>query len=192
MLSEALLVFVFLGLFSPGPNVILLTASGARFGFTATVPHLLGVALGVGVVAGVTGFGLGTLLLAYPTLQLALKITAFLWMLWMAWGMWQANPARSTATDRPFTFTEAVLFQAVNPKIWAVALSATSFVATLPPVDQATALALTFSGVNLCVCLFWTKAGSMLSKLLASPRAWQIFMRIMALALAFFSLTVFL
>ncbi|MEO1541882.1 MAG: LysE family translocator, partial [Pseudomonadota bacterium] len=72
----ALLAFVFAGLFSPGPNVVLLTASGARFGFRRTVPHVLGVAGGVGITAGLTGLGLGAVLLAYPSVTFAFKLVA--------------------------------------------------------------------------------------------------------------------
>ncbi len=185
--------FVFFGLFSPGPNVILLTASGARFGFRPTVPHILGVALGVGIIAGVTGFGLGALLLRFPALTLILKVVACGWILWMAYNLWFSDPSkRKASADRPFTFMQAVLFQWVNPKIWAVALSATAYVTTLPPLAQASHLALTFSTINLGVCLFWTWAGSLLSILLSNPIAWRIFMRIMAVSLAGFSLAVFL
>ena len=184
--------FVFFGLFSPGPNVILLTTSGARFGFTPTIPHILGVAIGVGITAGITGLGIGAILNAQPALTLVLKVVASLWILYMAYTLWQANPAKQSTKDRPFTFIEAVLFQWVNPKVWAVALSATAYVATFPPTQQATALAGTFSGINLGVCLFWTAAGSLLSYLLTNPTAWRIFMRVMALALGLFSLLVFL
>ena len=163
-----LLGFVFFGLFSPGPNVILLTASGARFGFRRTMPHVVGVALGVGVIAGTTSLGVGALLQAQPALTLILKIVAFFWILWMAWGLWQAKPVSARqAGDRPFTFVEAVLF-------------------------QATALALSFSGINLFVCFFWTAAGAALSFLLTNPAAWRIFLRMMAVALVFFSVLVFL
>ena len=192
MANWALFGFVFFGLFSPGPNVILLTASGGRFGFRATIPHILGVALGVGVIAGVTGLGIGALLAAQPTLAFILKIIASLWILWMAWGLWHAKPIKRGSTDKPFTFWQAVLFQWVNPKIWAVALSATAYVATLPATTQATHLALAFTSINLCVCLFWTLAGTLLGKLLSTPRAWTIFMRIMAIALVLFSGMVFL
>lgn len=188
----ALLGFVFFGLFSPGPNVILLTASGARFGFRRTLPHLLGVALGVGVIAFVTGLGLGTLIEAFPALRLVLMIVAALWILWMAWKLWNAKPAQARDTDRPFTFVQAVLFQWVNPKIWAVATSALAIIPDLPALTQAVTLALAFSGINLGVCLFWTYAGSLLRALLADPSKWQIFMRIMAVALAVFSGLVFL
>lgn len=190
--NPELLLFVFFGLFSPGPNVILLTASGARFGLKPTIPHILGVAIGVGIIAGVTGLGIGALLDAAPTLKIVLQVIACLWILYMAWNLWNANPATQKANDRPFTFIEAVLFQWVNPKIWAVALSASVFVADLPVPTQMAHLAMAFSGINLCVCFFWTSAGHLLSILLQSPLAWRIFMRIMAAALAVFSIMVFL
>lgn len=185
--------FVFFGLFSPGPNVILLTTSGARFGFRPTLPHILGVALGVGIIAGIVGLGLGAILAAFPSLTIALKVIACGWILWMAYNLWRADPAkRKTGKDRPFTFIEAILFQWVNPKIWAVALSATAYVAAFSPIGQATHLALTFSTINLGVCLFWTWAGTLLSLLLNNPSAWRFFMQIMAVALAGFSMAVFL
>lgn len=188
----ALIGFVFFGLFSPGPNVIMLTASGARFGFRPTLPHILGVAFGVGITAGVTGLGVGTLLVQQPALTLALKIAASLWILWMAWKLWNAKPAQETDADRPFTFLEAVLFQWVNPKVWAVALSASAYVTEFSPLVQAQQLGMTFACLNLGVCLFWTAAGHLLSVLLKNEALWQAFMRVMALALVFFSALVFL
>ncbi|MBU2992293.1 LysE family translocator [Octadecabacter sp. 1_MG-2023] len=184
--------FVFFGLFSPGPNVILLTTSGARFGFRATLPHLLGVALGVGVIAFVTALGLGALLEGAPRLRFALTVIAACWILWMAWKLWNAPPIQTQGSDRPFSFLEAILFQWVNPKIWAVALSASVLVPDLSLIAQAGILAITFSVTNLFVCLFWTYAGSLLKSLLVDPIKWQIFMRGMALALVCFSALVFL
>ena len=110
----------------------------------------------------------------------------------MAYNLWRADPAKKKDTDKPFTFIEAVLFQWVNPKVWAVALSATAYVTTLVPLEQAMTLAGTFSSVNLGVCTFWAVAGSLLSYLLTNTTAWRIFMRIMALALVGFSVLLFL
>ena len=187
-----LIGFVFFGLFSPGPNVILITASGARFGFQRTIPHIFGVALGVGVIAFVAGVGMGTLLAALPALTLVLKIVASIWILWMAYNLWNADQAKKRERERPFRFIEAVLFQWINPKVWAVALSATAYVATLAPLEQAGSLAATFSSINLGVCTFWAVAGSLLSYLLTNPVAWRVFMRIMAIALVGFSVLLFL
>lgn len=127
-----------------------------------------------------------------PRLMLALKIGACLWILWMAYQLWHADPDRQQGRDRPFTFGEAVLFQWINPKVWAVALSAMAYVPAMSPTQQAGTLAATFSSINLGVCLFWSAAGAVLAYLLTNPTAWRIFMRIMALALGVFSVLVFL
>jgi threonine/homoserine/homoserine lactone efflux protein len=122
---DPLYPFVLLGLFSPGPNVILLTASGARFGFRATLPHVAGVVIGVGIVAGMTGLGIGAILVAQPTLQYALKIAAAAWIAWMAVALWRSSARQADdGRARPFTMIEAILFQWINPKLWAVALAA--------------------------------------------------------------------
>ena len=194
MTIDPLYLFVFAGLFSPGPNVILLTASGARFGFTPTLPHVLGVAAGVGVTSGLTGYGIGALLLAQPALALALKLIAVAWILWMAWKLFQSSTGpNAQGKDRPFTFIEAVLFQWINPKVWAVALAASAgYSAGLTPTGEALRLATAFSSLNLFVCLFWTFAGSLLTYLLKTPRAWQIFTTLMAAALAISAVMVFL
>lgn len=194
MSIDPLYIFVFAGLFSPGPNVILLTTSGARFGFRATIPHVIGVALGVGVIAGLTGLGIGAVLLAFPQLATALKIGAAIWILFMAYrlALASAKPA-SNGKDRPFTLLEAVLFQWVNPKIWAVALVATSgYSIGLPAPQEALRLASAFSGINLFVCLFWSYAGSLLAYLLNTPKAWALFLRIMAGVLAVSALMIFI
>lgn len=194
MSFDPLYAFVFAGLFSPGPNVILLTASGARFGFRRTVPHVLGVAVGVGIIAGLTGFGLGALLRDRPGLELVLKLVAASWILWMAWQLYSSSGRpEAKERDRPFTVLEAVLFQWVNPKIWAVALAAASgYSLGLPPGQEALRLASAFSGINLFVCLFWSFAGSLLAYLLTHPTAWRLFLRVMAGLLALSALMVFL
>ena len=181
----ALYLFVFLGLFSPGPNIILLTASGARFGFVASLPHIFGVALGCGFIAGLSALGVSSVLLAAPGLTFALKIAAAVWILWMAFGLVQSKVSVAGHSERPFTFVEAVLFQAVNPKIWAIALAATAgYSAGLPPVGEALRLGSAFSGINLFVCLFWTYAGTLLALLLNSQPAWRRFRLVMGILLA--------
>lgn len=190
---DPLYLFVFLGLFSPGPNVVMLTASGARFGFARTLPHLAGVVLGVGVTAGVTGFGIGATLSALPALETVLKVIAALWILVLAWMLWRSAASQGPEAGRPMTFPEAMLFQWVNPKIWSIALAASAgYTDGLAPVQAAGTLAFAFSGINLGVCLFWTAAGSALRLLLQRPRAWQIFARAMAIALAASAAMVFL
>ena len=187
--------FVFLGLFTPGPNVIMLTASGVRFGFLRTLPHLFGVVVGVGITAGVTALGVGAAVQASPTLNLVLRLGAAGFILWMAWGLWKASAKPRQAADpdeKPLSFFGAVLFQWINPKVWAVAFAASAgYSAGLPAGIEAARLALAFSSLNLLVCLFWTAAGSLLTALLSAPLAWKIFLRFMAVLLAFTTLLIF-
>ena len=190
---DPLYLFVFAGLFTPGPNVILLTASGARFGFRPTLPHVLGVAAGVGVTSALTALGIGALLLAIPALKLTLQVIAVAWIFWMAWKLLRSQGARAQGKDRPFTFVEAVLFQWVNPKVWIIALAAaTGYASGLPAHLEALRIGSAFSGINLFVCLFWTFAGTLLAYLLTTPLAWRIFTTVMALALAASGAMVFL
>jgi threonine/homoserine/homoserine lactone efflux protein len=192
---DPLYLFVFFGLFTPGPNVILLTTSGARFGFRATLPHVLGVALGVGITAGLTGFGLGAALAEWPMLRIVLSLVAAGWIGYMAVRLWNSQPmdASSPDWDRPWGVGRAMLFQWVNPKVWAVAMAAASgYGLGLPPLAEAQRLALAFSGLNLGVCLFWSFAGSLLALLLSDARAWTIFARVMAIGLGASAVMVFL
>lgn len=194
LLSDPLYAFVLAGLFSPGPNVILVTSSGARFGLRRTVPHIFGIVAGVGVTAGLTALGIGAVLLTVPALAFALKLVAAGWILWMAYKLLISKPkAQGDLSDQPFTFIQAVLFQWVNPKVWAVALAASAgFGIGLPPVQEALRIGSAFSGLNLFVCFFWTIAGSLLALLLTTPGAWRAFNTVMALALAASAVMVFL
>ncbi len=194
MVVDPLYAFVFAGLFSPGPNVILITTSGARFGFRRTLPHVAGIVVGVFVIAALTGLGIGAIMAELPVLNLILKIAAAVWILWMAWQLFMTTrKPQAPHRDRPFTFIEAVLFQWINAKLWAVALAAaTGFASALPPVQEALRLGTAFSGLNLFVCLFWVAAGSALTYLLTTPRAWNAFTTFMAAFLALSAGMIFL
>ncbi len=194
MTLDPLYLFVFAGLFSPGPNVVMITASGARFGVLRSLPHLFGIVVGVGVTAGVTGLGVGALIAAAPRVEQILKIAAAVWILILAWKMWQsAGAPRNAQTDGPMRFWQAVLFQWVNPKVWAVAWAAISgYSAGFSPLGEALRLASAFSGLNLFVCIFWVSAGGFLAYLLRNPVAWRNFIRAMSLVLAATAVPIFL
>jgi threonine/homoserine/homoserine lactone efflux protein len=183
--SLPLLVFIFAGLFSPGPNVVLLTTSGARFGFWATLPHLLGVPIGTGLLAAASVLGVQSVLFAAPMMAFTIKVISALWILLLSWKLINASRATAQHRDRPFTFFEAILFQVVNPKVWAVALAASAgFSIELNIWAEAARLFLGFSMINLFVCLFWTSAGHLLAGYLRRPVIWRTFMTVMAAMMA--------
>ncbi|WGI21949.1 LysE family translocator [Amylibacter sp. IMCC11727] len=189
-----LIAFLIAGLASPGPNVIMLTSSGARFGARATWPHLVGVVIGTGIIGGVCGLGIGALILSQPQLRFTLQCISAAWILWMAYRMlFPRKSASQKAIERPMTFFEAAVFQWVNPKIWAVALAAASgYSIGLTPMGEAIRIAAGFSSVNLFVCVFWTYSGALLAALLNNETRWFYFRCVMAILLALSAILVFL
>ncbi len=130
MTTETLLALTALLLatcWTPGPNNALLAASGARFGFRATVPHLMGVCLGFSLMIVLVAAGLGQLFLASELLREVLRWGGALLMLWLAWRIATAGrPGRREGRARPFTFLQAAGFQWVNPKAWLMCVGVAS------------------------------------------------------------------
>ena len=189
-----LITFLIAGLLSPGPNVIMLTSSGARFGAKATWPHLLGVVIGTGVIGAVCGLGIGALIVSQPQLRFMLQSVSFAWILWMAYRLlFPKSVSKKNSIEHPMTFLQGAIFQWVNPKIWAVALAASSgYAIGLGPFGEAMRIAIGFICVNFFVCVFWTYSGQLLSALLNNEKRWFYFRACMAFFLAVSAILVFL
>ena len=182
----ALSVFAAVMSLTPGPNNIMLTASGVNFGFARTIPHMSGVTVGFIVLVAACAAGLGALFVAMPSLQLALKVAGAAYMLWLAWKVASARPAGegTVAPVRPLTFFQAAAFQWVNPK---GVLAAFSGIALYMRPDHATTdLAIMLTVFGLCTLLavvVWTGFGVALRRLLGNPRHARIFNVAMGLLL---------
>lgn len=181
-----LILFLAAAMFSPGPNIIMLTNSGARFGLRATIPHLVGVVVGVGIIGASSGLGIGALIVAMPKLRFALQVASAVWILVLAFRLLSAKSGeQNTKAARPMGFWQAVAFQWVNPKIWVIALAASAgYLAGASPIAEALKMGIAFSSVNFFVCAFWTYCGVLLTQLLKSERSWNSFRIIMATFLA--------
>jgi len=171
---------------TPGPNNLLLLTSGVNFGFVRTLPHMAGISIGFPIMIVLVGLGLGQMFTAYPPLYLALKIAGVLYMLWLAWKVANAGPMtkEAAAAGRPMRFHEAVLFQWVNPKAWAMALTGAATY-TLPAHYLFTLLAIagTFLVVNIPGCCAWTGFGVSLRNLLQDESRVRVFNWTMAVLL---------
>ncbi len=146
----ALLGFAFVSTVTPGPNNLMLMASGANFGFRRSVPHMLGIVGGVSVMALLVGVGLMALFDAVPALNLVLKILSVGYLLWLAARIAMAAPVQERDADsRPMTFFQAAAFQWVNPKAWAMCLTAV----TLYAPDRSLLSVAVVAGAFALVCL---------------------------------------
>lgn len=170
----ALLAFALVTSITPGPNNLMLIASGANFGFRRTVPHMLGVSLGHMAMTLIVGVGLVGVMLAVPVTQTVLKIVSVIYMLWLAWKLAHAAaPGEGDAGARPMTFLQAAAFQWVNPKAWAMSLGAVAAYAPDRTLQTVAVVAVVFAAVNLPSVSVWTAAGGVLRRWLTNPaRLW--------------------
>ena len=176
--------FAFATSVTPGPNNLMLLASGVNFGLRRTLPHMLGISFGHALMVFVVGIGLSGLFAAEPRAALALKVASVGYMLWLAWKIANAAPPRPGApAGRPFTALQAAGFQWVNPKAWAMALTATAVYAPGGGVAAMAAVAAVFAAVNLPSVAIWAAAGSALRRWLDQGRRRVRFNRAMAVLL---------
>jgi threonine/homoserine/homoserine lactone efflux protein len=182
----ALVVFASVMAFTPGPNNVLLAASGVNFGFMRTMPHILGVTIGFDVLLIAGAIGVGLLFTAIPQLQLVLKIGGAIYMLYLAWRVATARQASadSEVAARPFTFLQAAAFQWVNPKaVIAVVGGVALYVRPGHEWIDFPLMLAVMTVATLGAVVLWTGFGVALRRLLRDPRRARAFNISMALLL---------
>lgn len=169
---------------TPGPNSIMIMASGANFGFSRTLPHLLGVALGVCVLITLVGVGLTNLLDAVPFLHTGLLTLSSFYLLYLAWRIANAVPPKDgSRSGRPFSFFQAAAFQWVNPKVWGLGLTAITLYAPEKSLTSVAVIAFTFGAVGLSSNSLWAWSGMALRDWLSDGNRLRIFNITMAILL---------
>jgi threonine/homoserine/homoserine lactone efflux protein len=192
-LAGALSLFAAVTLFTPGPNNVMLMASGLNFGFRRTLPHLSGVVIGFGFMVLLVGLGLGTIFTALPWLYPALKIVAAVYLVYLAWKIANASAIEEKRRSSPMTFWQASAFQWVNPKAWIMAIGAvTSYAAVAAfPLNAAVASAI-FTVIGVVSAFVWLTFGTGLRRVITDQKVVRIFNYVMALLLVLSLVPVFL
>ncbi|MFK0685093.1 LysE family translocator [Ochrobactrum sp. BD67] len=183
----ALLVFAFVSSVTPGPNNLMLLASGVNFGFRRTIPHMLGIGVGFFVLLLAVGFGLGALIETVPSFYTALKFAGGAYMLYLAWKIAMSRSigeAKHRDKAEPMTFLQAAAFQWVNPKAWVMAITGIATYANHDNYYVAVLLvSAAFAIVNLPSVSVWAGFGTLLRNWLSDPVRLKWFNLIMALLL---------
>ncbi|MBB5403414.1 LysE family translocator [Paraburkholderia youngii] len=182
-----LLLFVAVATATPGGATTLATASGARFGFVRSIPLMLGIALGLALLAALAALGLGGLLLALPSLQTAVKALGSAYLLWRAWRIARSGPPNAgNGPARPITLVNGFLLLWLNPKGWAMTVGAAASFALLANNPNRLAMLLGGAfGVAACASLaLWCALGVLLARLFRTPRHWRLLNLVMGVLLA--------
>ena len=173
----ALTLFAFVSSITPGPNNLMLMASGANFGFRRTLPHLLGVGIGFTLMIVLVGVGLVQVFDLYPISHQILKLVSVIYLLWLAWKIANAATPEGDVQSEgtPITFIQADLFQWVNPKAWTMALTAISAYTPDQTLYYVSLVALVFGIVNLPSVSLWTVLGEQMARFLTSAARLRAF-----------------
>ena len=183
----ALISYYFVMFVTPGPNNAMLTASGIKFGFKKTIPHLIGIPFGHVIQITLVCFGLGNLFQKYPLIQNYLKWLCFFYLLYLGWKIIGSFSEHKKESGRPLKLYEAALFQFMNPKAWVVALTAST---AFFPVNENFYLATTFVALTapfICfpsICL-WALFGSSIKILIKNAKIKKIVEYFLAVLLIF-------
>lgn len=178
-LFAGLVVYAFVTSITPGPNNMMLLASGVNFGLARSVPHILGISIGYGVMVALVGTGLMAVFDAFPVLHDILRWGGAAYLVYLAWRIAHSAPPQAgeqRTGRRPMSFLAAAAFQWLNPKAWIMAVGAIT--TYLPP--QATALAVVALASVLAIvntpCVFvWAAFGVGLRRFLTKPSQVRVF-----------------
>lgn len=171
---------------TPGPNNVMLTATGANVGIRRGLPHLFGVAFGFAFMLALLTVTIGTALTDSPRLLLGLRIAGVAVLLWLSWKIATAGRSKAAARERPISFFDAVLFQWVNPKAWLICAGTVSFLQAdgPPPFVQAALFGAIEVVFGVPCMLLWLGFGAAMQRFLQTDRALRTFNVAMGLLLA--------
>jgi threonine/homoserine/homoserine lactone efflux protein len=185
-LLTALAGFCLASSITPGPNNLMLMASGANFGFLRTIPHMLGIGLGFVLMVILVGIGLAQVFSTYPIAHTILKIASVLYMTYLAYKIATAAPAsKGDPGGTPMTFLQAASFQWVNPKAWTMAITAVTVYTPDTSLASILIVGAVFGAINLPSVSVWTILGQQMARILTNTtrlRAFNISMALLLIA----------
>lgn len=173
----AVAAFTFAASVTPGPNNLMVMASGANFGIRRTLPHFAGVIIGFQVMIWLVGAGISQLFIAYPASFVIMKIVSAIFLLYIAWKIANAAPLSSDAGEiqgsKPLTFFQAAAFQWVNPKAWAISIATLgAYSIAGETLLSIVIIAVAFLITGIPSVMIWLFLGTQLRRLLSKP--WRL------------------
>jgi len=178
----ALSIFAFVASITPGPNNLMLMASGANYGYLRTLPHMAGVVVGFTIMLLLVGVGLIKIFDTVPASYLVLKVVSMIYLVYLAWRIATAAAPGEASEEggKPFTFLQALLFQWVNPKAWTIGLTAITVYAPTRSLGAIVILMIVFTAVTVPSISLWTLVGQQLRSLLTNKLRLRVFNGLMA------------
>jgi threonine/homoserine/homoserine lactone efflux protein len=185
----ALATLAFVGSFTPGPNNMIATVTGANHGFRAALPHVFGVPFGFATMLIAGAVGVAALLLTYPWMASLIKWIGIAYLLFIAWQLARpyrgSNGTRDRTVARPLSFWQSASFQYANPKAWMLVAATTgSFMARGATITSIALIVIVFSIAAMGSIVTWAWVGAALRSWLAVGARMRTFNITMGVLLA--------
>ena len=177
---------VAVGALTPGPNNLIVLERAARSGFASALPAVAAITTGSVALILVAGGSAGVLLDGRHWLRAVVTIAGCLYLCWL--GLRLLIETRDVGTTAPRVWSDRPLslfaFQFVNPKAWAIALTASTALEESRSLGAALLDLVTLFALIPAICLLlWSAAGAALSRYLRHPRIRLAFDRVLGLLL---------
>lgn len=193
-LIVAATVFALVATGTPGPNNLMLAASGLQVGFRRSLPMMAGFQTGLLLLIVAVAAGLGTAFVRFPALQVALKAIGVAYLLHLAQKLCRSTAVAGQADAPPMGFLRGAAFQFINPKAWMMATSAVGTY-SLPDAGYWPSIAMllfAFTAMGVPSIVAWTAFGGVFRASLADAHSARWPRRALAILTAVSCLLVFL
>lgn len=161
---------------SPGPNNALVMHAGLNGSYVRALPLITGIIFGLGVIFSATSLFLTSLIPSESVIWMVLELIASIILLYFAYLIATSKPADMESGEgnvKRIGFFKAAVFQIVNPKTWAVALTVSVGYGDAASSPLASSLIIVGVACPLAFCTgtIWTLGGRALSAALRDPKA---------------------
>ena len=178
-------LFWFVAAYTPGPNNVVASYSGFKFGIKKTIPHILGTTLGFTSLVLLLTIGLINVFKLFPIIQIVIRYLGTVFLIYLAYKIASSTASDEIKKENPVRFIETFLFQYLNPKGVMVAIIVVSTYVELGEnylnyATQVVALAFLFSSTSITL---WTFIGKFLRKFATNDKFIKYFNYAMSMLL---------
>ena len=183
----ALISFVAVTTYTPGPNNISAASMGVLYGYKRTLPYMLGMVSGFFMMLTLSGLVSSFLLEKIPAFEVILRIAGALYILWLAWHTLQASYTFEEEEAKPLGYIQGFLLQVLNVKVivYGLTLYGTFLAGKIPSLPVLVLSALVFAGVGFTAVSLWTLFGAVIRKYLNQPKVRRTVNIVLALLLVY-------
>ncbi len=182
----ALLMFILVAGFTPGPNNIIAMSIGFNHGYRKVLPHVAGVTVGFPVMLILIGLVLKPIMQEYEQIFMLLKYASIAYIIYIAYHVATQEPSIDglSSDKKPIGFWQSVAFQWINPKAWAGALATVTLYMPKGYYTQGVYIAALLSAVTIIAAISaWAIMGKGIKGFLSHPKQVRVFNVVMALLL---------